>query len=221
MGTITEAVIAFGSALAGAGAGAYLANRLERKSRQAETEKANIAATNRALLMLWQHWFALADYRDSYGSHWKSGDRNAWYTASLPYPRDVDRIAVDIASLDFLLETDDAEVVARITQEEEAFRSTKALIERRSEYFFDRVFPRLDAAGIPYGGSVPADATMKHVLGFQLVDELQKMYPEMIARSNQSIEGLGKLIADLRGIVSRRYPQYALLLSDYDLTYRK
>lgn len=220
MSAITEAAIAFGAALAGAGAGAYLANYLERKSREIEREKANIASTNRALLALWQHWFALADYRATYGTQWKSGDKNAWYTASLPYPRNVERIEVDIASLSFLLETDDAEVVARITQEEEAFRSTKALIDRRTAYFFDRVFPRLDAAGIPYGGGVPGDATMKAVLGFQLVDELQKMYPDMVSRTNQSIESLAKLIADLREMVVRKYPQHSHLVSDYDLTYR-
>jgi hypothetical protein len=133
--------------LVAAFAGSWAAFKFQQFQKNKEDTAENIAAGNRALIILLQQANTLKlfqidfiePFRGSPGKHFQ-------IRPALPFQED--SLIFDIQSLEFLLSPEHQQVIMDLVLEENRYRETIKAINARSHHHFEVVQPKLARAGI-------------------------------------------------------------------------
>lgn len=205
---LKDAVAAIATLLA-AYFGARLAFNLERTQKREEEKSRNIEAANRALFVLLQFWNHLDQFRrETVEPHRECAD--AWLNMAARPHRRVTFPRLPADELAFLLQSQHADVYARVLLEEHRFFDAISLIEARSEILLSRAFPALAAAGVPIGAQ-REQREVEAIVGIDAVHKLKIMTSSVVKNVDEDLASLMSAFRDLRAAVKGIYPSVPLL----------
>lgn len=191
--------------LVAAFAGAWAAFKLHQFQKNREDTQGNIAAGNRALIVLQQQANILKlfqldfinPFRDSLGKHIQ-------IQPSLQYQED--SLTFNIGSLEFLLSPKHQQVLMDLILEENRYREAIKAINARSRHHFEVVQPKLASAGLREGVEYTG-ADFRNVLGEYDYLNLERLTDAVILHVDRNVESLVAMKNRLREVLLQRYPK--------------
>jgi hypothetical protein len=194
--TLATLVASFGGAW-----GAFL---LENERRKREAQNRNIGAANRALYTIFSLWNVLEQYRKEVLEPYR-GKPDAWLNLAANPSLPLGEHTFQAAELQFLLELSKPDVYAGLLLEEQRFALAIELIRTRSALVLDQVFPKMSAANIPVGHSLPEDH-VEQVLGIDLTHKLKHLTTAIFKNVDEDLLSLRGQHDQLRETMKSLYP---------------
>jgi len=199
--------------LVAAFAGAWAAFKLQQFQKNKEDTKLNIAAGNRALIILLQQFNALKlfqidfieQFRDSPGRHMQ-------ILPALPFQED--SLFFDLRPLEFLLSPEQQQVLMDLLIEENRYRETIKAINTRSRHHFEVVQPKLAGAGFKEGGEYTGEQ-FRAVLGDHDYVHIKRLTDAVILHVDRTVESLFAMKGRLRSALLQQYPNSKFI--DFEL----
>lgn len=154
-------------------AGAWAAFALEGRRTKHEEQKKNVGAANRAIYTVFNLWNILEQYRKEVLEPFR-GKPDAWLNLAANPTMPTGECRFQVADLQFLLQTSQADVFAKLMLEEQRFAIAIDLIRTRSALTLEKVFPAMAAAGINVGQAAQLNL-VEHTLGIDVVHQLKQL----------------------------------------------
>lgn len=195
--------------LVAAFAGAWGAFLLENERHKREVEDRNIGAANRAIYTLFNLWNILEQYRKEVLELYR-GKPDAWLNLAANPTVPTGEQTFQPGELQFLLQSSNAEVYAGLMLEEQRFAIALALIKARSALVLDQVFPKMSAANVPVGQSLPEHEVEK-ILGIDLTHKLKQITAGIFKNVDEDLASLKVEHDRLREAMKLLYPKRKIL----------
>lgn len=190
--------------LVAAFAGSWAAFKLQQFQKNREDTKANIAAGNRALMVLLQQANTLKLFQVDFIEPFRnSPGRHLQILPTLPFQED--SLTFDIGSLEFLLGPKYQRTLMDLFLEENRYREAIKAINARSRHHFEVVQPKCASAGIKEGGEYTGEQ-YKAVLGDHDYFHLQRLTDAVILHVDRTVGSLVVMKNQLREALMQRYP---------------
>lgn len=191
--------------LVAAFAGSWAAFKLEQFQKNRQDTEANIAAGNRALMILLQQANTLKLFQFDFIELFRdSPGRHIQIQPALPYQED--SLTFDIRSLEFLLSPKHQQVLLDLVLEENRYREAIKAINTRSRHHFEVVQPKLASAGIRDGGAYTGEQ-YRTAIGDHDYIHLQRLTDAVVLHVDRTVESLVAMKNRLREALLQRYPQ--------------
>lgn len=190
-------------------AGAWGAFLLENERHKREVENRNIGAANRAIYTLFNLWNILEQYRKEVLELYR-GRPDAWLNLAANLTVPTGEQTFQSGELQFLLQSSKAEVYAELMLEEQRFAVALALIKARSALVLDQVFPKMSAANVPLGQSLP-DPEVEKILGIELTHKLKQITAGIFKNVDEDLASLKVVHDRLHEAMKSLYPKRKIL----------
>lgn len=182
--------------------GALYAFRLtERKEKSAERAK-RIHALNKAIFIIGRQLDAVQGIRKEIAPYSTPDKRLFGCRAAMP--PDYSDLKVDFESLSFLLDSEDPDLLLRISVEQDGFFVTMRAISLRAQFYVDQFQPAWVASGIKPGRITFEEARLK--IGDIVFDSAVNYTDAMFDSLDQAASGLRDAVEELRAFSTRLYP---------------
>jgi hypothetical protein len=195
--------------LVAAFAGAWGAFLLENERHKREVEDRNIGAANRAIYTLFNLWNILEQYRKEVLELYR-GKPDAWLKLAANPTVPTGEQTFQPGELQFLLQSSKAEVYAGLMLEEQRFAIALALIKARSLLVLDQVFPKMSAANVPVGQSLP-EPEVEKILGIDLTHKLKQITAHIFKNVDEDLASLKVEHDRLHEAMKSLYPKRKIL----------
>jgi hypothetical protein len=194
--------------------GAYVAFLLERRTRVAEETSARSTAGNLALLTLSQMLSQLRRFQEDFIS--SVPDRSGrWLKMRVTFPRSGSGLGFDVSRLEFLLESEDKNLLPELLLEEQRFQLVFEMINTRSHLMLEKVHPSLSAGGIHHGQEVDERAA-RSILGPALSAEADELTEQVVAHVNESVQSQRAMVDKLHRALVTLVPGQKFIRVDFD-----
>ncbi|MFC5571606.1 hypothetical protein ACFPN1_16245 [Lysobacter yangpyeongensis] len=186
-------------------AGAWAAFKLQSVEKSREIDRSNIAAANRALLVMMQQANELKLYqKDHIDPQRHHPGRHIGIQATLPF--DLDTLRFDFKSLDFLSSATEQQLLFELSVEERRYIEALKAINARSEMILTEVQPRLMAAGFNDSAEYTG-AQFTSALGQPTYNKLQRLTDDVIYHVDRTNESICTMRDKFRAAALKRYPK--------------
>ena len=193
--------------------GAWLAFKWQKHLEDANEERENIAAGNRALITIWQQLSSLRIIQlDCIAPVRSHPGRHIAMKPLLPVEEPPRRHPVK--DLDFLITKGHKKILFDLLLEEERYSTATEAIRARSAMHQNIVQPKLEAAGIREGQGYGKE-NFEKALGDKDYKTLERLTDAAIAHVDRTVESLGALKSSLRAALTSIYPKADFV--DYEL----
>lgn len=199
------------SAFAGASAAFYW----ERYTKRNEEKKKATSAGNRAIFLMSQQYNVLNGLKKQLIDHVRN-DPNVWINMPASLPRAHDDLRFDIASLQFLLISDNPNLLGELLVEEQRFFEALKTINERSLYHRNELQPKLDALKIQQGQYV-IPSQLEASLGAVMVGTLKTLTSALIEHTDEGMEGVKNIHSKLVDQLRNMFPGERIIEMKYDL----
>lgn len=191
--------------LVAAFAGSWASFKLHQFQKNKETMQVNIAAGNRALMVLLQQANTLKLFQLDFIDPFRDNPgRHIQIQPTLPYQEDT--LTFDLRSLEFLLSPKYQQVLMDLIIEENRYREAIKAINVRSRHHFEVVQPKLASAGIREGESYTGDQ-FRIAIGDRDYIHLKRSTDAIILHVDRTVDSLVAMKNRLREALSQRYPE--------------
>lgn len=191
--------------LVAAFAGSWVAFRFQQFQNNKQDTKTNIAAGNRALMILLQQTNTLKliqlDFIEPFR---ESPGRHIQIQPALPYQED--SLTFDIRSLEFLLSPKHQQVLMDLILEENRYREAIKAINTRSRHLFEVVQPKLASSGIREGGAYTGEQ-YRITIGELDYIHLERLTDAVVLHVDRTVESLVAVKNRLREALLQQYPE--------------
>lgn len=202
-------VLAAIAALVASFSGAWAAFRFESRRRKGEEDEKRIGAANRAIYVVYHYWNILEQFRkEVLEPHRNKPDAWLNLAAHPAAPIPTDRFLPN--DLQFLLQVEKADTYVTLMLEEQRFLFAMGLISARSNLVLEEVFPKMAAARIGVGQSVPSDQ-IEHVLGVDTTHKLKEITAALYENVDEDLSSLRAAHDNLRATMKSLYPKKKFL----------
>jgi hypothetical protein len=206
----------FASALAGTFVGAYSAFQLEQRQRLADAEDRRVGAANRALYTLKNMWNVLRQYqREHLDGQRDQPDLWLNLAATPPFGQSQGLVQFEAGELTFLLSRTHGNIFDKMLLQEQRFKVTLGLVDRRTALVFSEVFPRMERAQVHVGDQRPI-AEIEAILGISLVHQLKQLTPGIVQFVDEDVAALRALFGELRAALVSLYPHQEFINVDFN-----
>ena len=189
--------------------GAWAAFRLQAIEKSRDADRSNIAALNRALMVMMQQVNELKIYQKDHIDPQRNNPGR--HLAILPtLPLDLESLRFDFKSLDFLSSAAEQQLLFELSIEERRYVESLKSINARSEVILSEVQPVLMAAG--FEDSVAyTDAQFIAALGQPVYKKLQRLTDDVIRHVDLASESICLMRDRFRAVALKRYPKAKLV----------
>lgn len=186
-------------------AGAWVAFKLHAANKSKDICRENIAAINRALLVMMQQSNTLKLYQmDQINPHRKNPGRHFAIRATLPF--DLESFKFDFKSLDFFETSEEQQLIFELSVEERRFIEALKAINARSEILLTEVDPKLNVAGFIDGGEY-SDVQLKAAVGQPLYNKLERLTDDVVYHVDRTSVSLIEMKSKVLKIAKARFPK--------------
>jgi hypothetical protein len=188
--------------------GAIYAFRLsERKEKEGERAK-RIHALNKALFSLGRQVNAIRYIREEVSPY--DTDMKRLFGCKAAMPPDYSDVRVDFESLSFLLDTNDPDLLLRLSVEQDGFHQVIRAISMRAQYFVDQFQPAVMASGIMTDPITTTDLIMlndaREKIGSLVFDSALNYTTSMFTALDEALPRLQKIMVELEDLSRQIYP---------------
>lgn len=194
-------------ALVGTYVGATLAFRLNQAKEDEKIHQDRRAALFRALFVLGRQINAVQQLKLGYEAYDNPNER-AFSLSALSPPTYSD-LAHNFSDLGFLLESDDPNVMFRLSVEQERFEQVLTSIRKRNEFHVNEYQPRIAAAGV--AGKKTSIENLRGVLGDAIFNGVMARTENVYALLTKTSRSLEEMQTELHGIAKKLYPKTKFL----------
>lgn len=184
------------SAFLGTFVGAYIAFRLEYRSRISEQRRTRATEGNLALLTLFQMFNELRQFQKEVIAT-APEPRGRWMRMKVTFPQSPAMLKFDAKQLAFLLESENTNLLPEVLLEERRFQLAIEMINRRSHLMLEKIHPILAKAGLQHGEAVE-DSQIRHLIGPALAAEADQLTEGIVQNVNEDVQSLKKTFDELR-----------------------
>jgi len=186
-------------------AGAWAAFKLQSIDKSREIDRSNIAAANRALMVMMQQANELKLYqKDNIDPQRDHPGRHLSIQATLPF--DLDTLRFDFTSVDFLSSATEQQLLFELSIEERRYIEALKAINARSEMLLTEVQPKLLTTG--FNDSVGYTGTQFiSALGQPTYNKLQRLTDDVIYHVDRTNESICAMKDKFRTAAQKRYPK--------------
>lgn len=207
---LTNAVATIASAFIGSLSAFLLATKREER----ELKKRRAEAGNRALFALGRQLNTLETIKRQFVDPVRQ-DPARFLSMRAFMATDQHPHQVDLSSLEYLLETEDREVLFTVLLEQERFETATLALKYRSQLHMDEVQPKLAANGIQSGGLYSLQQ-IQAALGARLYAMIVEATDIAIKNVDDYIASNIKCSEDLRNALKRVFPQRKFIQFNVD-----
>lgn len=197
-------VLAVLASLVASFAGAWAAFKFESHRSEAEEQKKNIGAGNRAIYGVYALWNVLEQFRKEVLEPYRRRP-DAWLNLAAHPAPPIATERFQTSDLQFLLERGQASIFAVLMLEEQRFNLAIDLIRSRSDLVLNAVFPKMAAAGFGVGHAQNQDA-VEGALGIDLCHKLKQITAAIFQNVDEDLASLRSVYVDLRKALETLYP---------------
>lgn len=190
--------------LVAAYAGAWYAATLQQKTASKELRLRQISIGARALFIMWRQLNTVAQIQEDVVDKYRDYPPAPLAMPPLTGPLD-DAIRLDIESLAFLFDQGKPELLANLWIAETRFVHAVEAIRRRSTLHANEVQPRIENK-IPEGRNLTPEE-LRGILGVRLFQLLIDQTREVIWRTDDAVETLEAVLADLHVALKTIFPE--------------
>ncbi len=185
-------------------AGSYSAYLLSARREDAKHLEAQAAAGNRALFTLGQQLNRLVNIQNQFINPVRTDPARAINMRPVG-PIDSEPLVVRVESIMFLLESGHADMLFRLTLEQDWYDTVEAVTQRRSQLHYDEVQPALNRAGIVEYATWPMEQILQ-ALGPMLFSRVSRMTEDIIQSVDKVILSNSAIANELHAALKRQFP---------------
>ncbi|MFH1235844.1 MAG: hypothetical protein V1685_02810 [Parcubacteria group bacterium] len=189
--------------------GASAAFYLERRTKKKENKQASLASANRSLFILSRQFGILNQVRNQVINPVRD-DPGAWINMPAVLPKTHDDLRYDIGSLQFLLESEEPNLLTELLMEEDRFFEAMKTINERSKKHSNELQPKLAALGIKEDTYCPA-AELEKALGIDLIGSMKTLTKALTEHVDEGIDGLKAIHEKLICTFTKLFPDERIL----------
>ncbi len=182
--------------------GALYAFRLSERKEQESERKRRIHSLNKALFSLGRQLNAIQYIREEVSLYDTNEKRLFGCKAAMP--PDYSDLRVDFESLSFLLDSQDPDLLFRLSVEQDGFHQVIRAISLRAQYFVDQFQPAVIASGIMPGPFTLNDAREK--IGTLVFDSALNYTTGMFTALDEALPRLQNVLVELEDLSRKLYP---------------
>lgn len=195
--------------LAAAFFGARYAFTLQNQRSEEESERAKVAAANRAIFSLSRKYNRLRNFHDQFiAPH--EGNEAAFLTMLPAVELMKDDILFDIDGISFLLETEHRNLLGEVTISVAKYQTAIDAINLRSRLHLNEAQPLLEQAGVIEGGQY-AFGEIRRALGERLFTSLRQSTEQLISATGEALQSLERSADDLTRAFRDEFPNRGII----------
>ena len=195
--------------------GAWFAFLLQNKREKKKEENVNVSALNKVQINFVQQLNALTilnkDFIIPHREH-----PLTWVAIPAVPLRDYANLQIDGASLSFLTESGNANLISEILVEEESFKEVMKTLNLRSEVHVGLLQPKLEAIGFREGQDFKYSVEqVEEMLGPHLVGKLKRLTEGLITLTENAIKSHEEIIKKIKSTGTNIFPKKKILGFEY------
>jgi len=203
------------AAFVGTFVGAYVAFKLEQKTRALEQVRMRSTEGNLALLTLFQMFNELRQFQKEVIATVPERP-GRWMTMKVTFPQSGSKLGFDASRLAFLLECEDKNLLPEVLLEARRFDLAIEMINRRSHLMLEKIFPALSAAGLRQEEKKVPEGLVTAILGPALSSEADSLTEQIITNVNEDVQSLKGIFDKLRLALVKLLPKQKFIRVDFD-----
>jgi len=182
--------------------GALYAFRLTERKEKNEERSKQVHALKKAFFIVGRQLNAVQSIRDEIAPY--STPEKRLFGCRAAMPPNYSDLRVDFESLSFLLDSENPDLLFRLSVEQDCFDATMRAISLRAQYYVDQFQPAWVASGIMPGIITQEDARIK--IGELVFDSAAYYTESMFEALDKSALGLQRILDEFRDFSTRLYP---------------
>lgn len=190
--------------------GASVAFFLERQTKRQEKMQVSLASANRSLFILARQFSILNQIRNQIINPVRD-DPGAWLNMPAVLPKAHDDLRYDIVSLQFLLESEEPNLLTELLMEEDRFFETMKTINERSKKHSNELQPKLAAMGVKEGTYFASAVELEKALGLDLIGYMKTLTKALTEHVDEGIDGLKVIHDKMTGTFTKLFPHERIL----------
>lgn len=194
--------------------GAWLAFALERRRRNIETKKYEVALGNELLFKLFQMWNILKQYQKEVIKPVQEQPL-PWFSLRNSIDQFTDDLRIDAEDCGFLFRSDDPDIVSQIMIEQRRFNLAISLIKKRSQIMLEDVFPALSKAGVKENDKL-SENDLVRIAGKDKISTVKQLGESIIQNVNEDSATLVETYRKLRGLLKKQFPNSKFIQVSFD-----
>lgn len=190
--------------------GASAAFFLERRTKKKENKIASLASANRSLFILSRQFGILNQIRNQVINPVRH-DPGAWINMPAVLPKTHDDLRYDIGSLQFVLESEEPNLLTELLMEEDRFFEALKTINERSKKHSNELQPKLAMLGIKEGTYLYSAAELEKALGMDLIGSMKTLTKALTEHVDEGIDGSKAIHEKLIRTFTKLFPDERIL----------
>jgi hypothetical protein len=190
-------------------AGTSAAFLLERRKKEDDERKKDLAAGTRAIFLISQQYNILYSFKNQLIEPYRY-DPGGWMNMPASLPRTHDDLRFDVAALQFLLNSENPNLLGELLLEEQRFFEAIKAVNERSILHRDRLQSQVATLKLQRGDYVLAPQ-IEEALGAAIVGGLKTLTTAIIEHTDEGMEGLKKVHGKLVDQLMKIFPGERIL----------